>query len=29
MNKYVCSKEYNILIFSLDKVIYWGCNYNE
>lgn len=24
MNKHVCSKEYNALIFSLDKVTYWG-----
>lgn len=29
MNKHVCSKEYNALIFSLDKVTYWGRNYNE
>lgn len=29
MNKHVCSKEYNTLIFSLDKVTYWGRNYNE
>lgn len=26
---YICSKEYNALIFSLDKVTYWGRNYNE
>lgn len=29
MNKHVCSTEYNALIFSLDKVTYWGRNYNE
>lgn len=31
MNKhvYICSKEYNALIFSLDKVTDWGRNYNE
>lgn len=29
MNKHVCSKEYNALIFSLDKVTDWGRNYNE
>lgn len=29
MNKHVYSKEYNTLIFSLDKVTYWGRNYNE
>lgn len=28
-NMYICSKEYNALIFSLDKVTYWGRNYNE
>lgn len=27
MNKHVCSN--NTLIFSLDKVTYWGRNYNE
>lgn len=29
VNLKVCSKEYNTLIFSLDKVTYWGRNYNE